>query len=205
MKSETEAYSFLLYHRNITKGKQISRVVPVNSDGQQAIEDVVRWYRGTYGKRLWPNRPLFPSRNGKGRKPMERRMAHRLLKDAFMDAGLNGHLATHSLRKSFAQRLYDKTGDIFVVQEMLGHAAVATTQAYVGVNYQSVRDALQSLSLFDRELPSLAVLTNSRELDESRTAVNVLGNSLEKLTDEELLLELGCRGYNLSHLRQKVS
>ena len=69
---------------------------------------------------------------------MSRRTAHNVLKDAFMSAGLNGHLATHSLRKSFAQRLYDRTGDIFAVQEMLGHRNVATTQKYLGVNYAAM-------------------------------------------------------------------
>ena len=63
---------------------------------------------------------------------MSRRTAHDVLKVAkvaFEAAGLNGHLATHSLRKSFAQRLYDRTGDIFAVQEMLGHRNVSTTQS----------------------------------------------------------------------------
>ena len=63
---------------------------------------------------------------------MSRRTAHDVLKAAFEAAGLNGHLATHSLRNSFAQRLYDRTGDIFAVQEMLGHKNVATTQKYLG-------------------------------------------------------------------------
>ena len=67
------------------------------------------------------------------------RTAHDVLKAAFEMAGLNGHLATHSLRKSFAQRLYEQTGDIFAVQEMLGHKSVVTTQKYLGVNYASVR------------------------------------------------------------------
>lgn len=38
-----------------------------------------------------------------------------------MAAGLNGKLATHSLRKSFAQRVYEQSDDIYLVQEMLGH------------------------------------------------------------------------------------
>ena len=82
---------------------------------------------------------------------MSRRTAHNALKAAFEAAGLNGHLATHSLRKSFAQRLYDRTGDIFAVQKMLGHKSVATTQKYLGVNYANVRDALEEMSL-DSEL-----------------------------------------------------
>ena len=78
---------------------------------------------------------------------MTRRAAPNVLKTAFEAAGLNGHLATHSLRKSFAQRLYDRTGDIFAVQEILGHKNVATTQKYLGVNYASVRDALEEMAV----------------------------------------------------------
>ena len=55
-------------------------------------------------------------------------------------------LATYSMRKSFAQRLYDQTGDIFTVQEMLGHKSVATTQRYLGVNYASVREAVEKMA-----------------------------------------------------------
>ena len=55
------------------------------------------------------------------------------------------------MRSSLAQRLYDQTGDIFAVQEMLEHKSVGTTQKYLGVNYASVRDALQKMSL-DGEL-----------------------------------------------------
>ena len=107
-----------------------------------------------------------------------------MLKDAFEAAGLNGHLATHSLRKSFAQRLYEQTGDVFTVQEMLGHKSIATTQKYLGVNYASVRDAVQKMSL-------------DGELHETM----FLGSSLKNTKDETLFLELALRGYDLSRLR----
>ena len=115
---------------------------------------------------------------------MSRRTAHNALKAAFEAAGLNGHLATHSLRKSFAQRLYDRTGDIFAVQEMLGHKSVATTQKYLGVNYANVRDALEEMSLDSELLKS-----------------GLLGSSLKTTADETLFLELARRGYDLSKLR----
>lgn len=76
---------------------------------------------------------------------MSPRTAHDVLKKAFELAGLNGHLAPHSLRKIFAQRLYDRISDIFAVQEMLGHKSVATTQKYLGVNDSSLRAALKKM------------------------------------------------------------
>ena len=173
----------LLFDRSIVKGGEVSRAVPVNTDGMRAIDALVNWHREQYGT-AQKKRPLFPSRNGQGRKPLSRREAHTVLKDAFMTAGLNGHLATHSLRKSFAQRLYEQTGDVFTVQELLGHKSIATTQKYLGVNYASVREAVQKMSL-------------DGELHET----TFLGGSLKKETDKALLLELALRGYDLSSLR----
>ena len=170
----------LLYDRSIVKGGEVSRAVPVNSDGMRAIDALVNWHREQYGT-AEKKRPLFPSRNGQGKQRMTRRAAHNVLKSAFMTAGLNGHLATHSLRKSFAQRLYEQTGDVFTVQEMLGHKSIATTQKYLGVNYASVRDAVQKMSL-DGELHERGLL----------------GSPLKKTADETLFLELALRGYDLS-------
>ena len=174
------AVTDLLFDKSVVKGGEVSRAVPVNTDGMRAIDELVRWHREQY-RTVNASRPLFPSRNGKGSQRMTRRAAHNVLKDAFEAAGLNGHLATHSLRKSFAQRLYEQTGDVFTVQEMLGHKSIATTQKYLGVNYASVREALQKMSL-DGELHERGLL----------------GSSLKSTADETLFLELALRGYDLS-------
>ena len=178
------AVTDLLYNKSIVKGGEVSRAVPVNRDGREAISDLITWHRKRY-RTISANRPLFPSRNGRGRQRMSRRTAHDVLKAAFETAGLNGHLATHSLRKSFAQRLYERTGDIFAVQEMLGHKNVATTQKYLGVNYASVRDALEEMAV-------------SGELHRT----TLLGSSLKNDADEALFFELALRGYDLSKLRE---
>ena len=175
----------LLFDRSIVKGGEVSRAVPVNTDGMRAINDLVRWHREQY-RTVKASRPLFPSRNGKGEQRMTRRAAHNVLKDAFEAAGLNGHLATHSLRKSFAQRLYEQTGDVFTVQEMLGHKSIATTQKYLGVNYASVRAAVQKMSL-DSELHERGLLSSS----------------LKNEADATLFLELALRGHDLSKLRDE--
>ena len=155
----SKAVTDLLYEKNIVKGGEVSRAVPVNTDGMRAIDELIRWHREQY-RNTRSSRPLFPSRNGKGKKALSRREAHTVLKTAFLMAGLNGHLATHSLRKSFAQRLYEQTGDVFAVQEMLGHQSIMTTQKYLGVDYVTVRDALQKMSL-DGELHENGILSGS--------------------------------------------
>ena len=178
-----KAVTDLLFDKSVVKGGEVSRAVPVNRDGQQAIDELIAWTRERY-EDAPHHRPLFPSRNGQGLQRMSRRTAHDVLKKAFMAAGLNGHLATHSLRKSFAQRLYDRTGDIFVVQEMLGHKSVATTQKYLGVNYASVREAVEAMCV-----------------DAEQHIDDLVARALKKSGDESLFLELALRGYDLSGLR----
>lgn len=168
----------LLFDRSIVKGKETSRAVPLNSDGRAAIEEIITWHSDQYGTPLDVSRPLFPSRNGQGAQSMTRKAAHDILKQAFEKAGLNGKLATHSLRKSYAQRLYEQINDIYAVQEMLGHKDVKTTQRYLGVNYIKVREASEAMSL-------------SAEKDRNRKSPAV-----DEATDEALLVELMRRGYN---------
>ena len=177
------AVSDLLFKKSIVKGKENSRAVPVNQDGRRAIDEVVRWHREHY-RSVASKRPLFPSRHNSGTVPMHRQTAHAILKTAFMEAGLNGHIATHSLRKSFAQRLYDKTGDIYLVQELLGHRNISTTQKYLGVNYADAKAAVEAIAL----------ITESDSFP-------LLYNSLNDIDDETLQCELEKRGYNVTRQR----
>ena len=173
----------LLYTKRIVKGGEVSRSVPVNADGRRAIDELVNWHREHY-RSIASKRPLFPSRHKSGTVPMHRQTAHAILKTAFIEAGLNGHIATHSLRKSFAQRLYDKTGDIYMVQELLGHRNISTTQKYLGVNYADAKAAVESIAL----------ITES-----DRTTLS--SRSLEDIDDETLQCELTRRGYNVTKRR----
>ena len=174
----------LLFDKKIVKGGEVSRAVPVNIDGRDAIAALIDWHREKYDTRA-PTRPLFPSRNKNGTVAMNRQTAHEMLKAAFMTAGLNGKLATHSLRKSFAQRLYDESGDIYLVQELLGHQNVATTQKYLGVNYANARQACERMAL-----------------GAERDRIDILSGSVKNITDEPLFLELARRGYDLEKRRE---
>ena len=185
------AVTDLLYDKSIVKGGEVSRAVPVNTDGMRAIDKLVEWHRNRY-ENTEPDRPLFPSRQKSGRVPMHRQTAHDILKTAFTGAGLNGKLATHSLRKSFAQRVYEQSGDIFLVQELLGHKNVSTTQRYLGVNYASAREAVEGMAL-DAE---------SYRTSKTSESFTFLGAELKETQDETLFLELALRGYDLSKLRE---
>ena len=89
------------------------------------------------------------------------------------------------MRKSFAQRLYDQSADLFAVQEMLGHKSVATTQRYLGVNYSTVREAVENMAFSATE----------RDVDTLST------QTLKTTSDQALFLELAMRGFDLSLLR----
>ena len=168
----------LHFDKSIVKGKETSRTVPINSYGRDAIQELITWHREKYGVPLDRQCPLFLSRNGKGTKAMTRQTAHTILKQAFQKAGLNGKLATHTLRKSYAQRLYEQTYDIYAVQEMLGHKDVKTTQRYLGINYLKVREASEAMGF------SAQQHEKSPPVDEA--------------PDETLLAEVMRRGYNIS-------
>ena len=174
------AVSDLLFEKSVVKGGEVSRAVPVNADGRRSIDELVNWHRRHYNS-IASKRPLFPSRNQNGTVPMNRQTAHEMLKQAFIAAGLNGKLATHSLRKSFAQRVYEQSADIYLVQELLGHRSVNTTQKYLGVNYASARQTVEAIALIAE-----------------RDRNPLLSGSLKNIDNETLRGELEKRGYNVT-------
>ena len=177
--------SDVLYNKEIVKGGEVARAVPLNADGRAAVEEIIAWHTEKFGmlSELDKDTPLFVSRvrNKDGTpKRMTTQAGSDALMAAFTKAGLNGKLGTHSMRKSFAQRLYSQTNDIFVVQEMLGHKNVATTQKYLGVNYAEVREALELMSV-------LVAGTQPRQ-----------ATPVHRASDDALIAELAKRGYNLT-------
>ena len=176
--------SDLLFSKSIVKGGEVSRSVPVNADGRKAIDELVNWHREHYSS-IASKRPLFPSRHNSGTVALHRQSAHEILKTTFIEAGLNGHIATHSLRKSFAQRLYDKSGDIYLVQALLGHKNISTTQKYLGVNYADARAAVESIALIT-------------ESDRNHLS----SDSLNNIDNETLRSELEKRGFNVTSPRE---
>jgi integrase/recombinase XerD len=124
------------YVRLFGKGDK-ERVVPV---GRRALAAVDKWLadREAFVAKTGGPRTLFLSRSGK---PMERTALWRLVKKYAVEAGLPAaHVYPHVLRHSFATHLLSGGADVRSVQEMLGHADVATTQIYTHVDDSRLRD-----------------------------------------------------------------
>lgn len=173
-----QAVSDLLFQKNVVKGKETARMIPCNEDGRQAISFLIQWHKEQFFN-LDPKRPLFISR--KGNKAISRVQGHRILEKAFQAAGLNGKLATHSMRKTYAQRMYDATGDIHLVKECLGHKSVVTTQKYLGVSYSKMQAA-------------------SRAIELASSKSTLLLHSISDISTGDLLAELMARGYDVSSI-----
>lgn len=171
--------SDVLFSKHIVKGGEVSRAVPLNADGRLAVEKAIEYHQDEFGDVVDPEAPLFVSRVGKLKRMTNQAGSDAIMK-AFRAAGLNGKLGTHSMRKSFAQRLYAQTNDIFVVQEMLGHKNIATTQTYLGVNYAEVRKALELMSVKVSGTDPLNYMP------------------LYKATEDNLIAELVKRGYHVN-------
>ncbi|MDX6222641.1 MAG: integrase/recombinase XerD, partial [Frankiales bacterium] len=72
--------------------------------------------------------------------PLSRQSAWTILRTAAVRAGLTGDLSPHTLRHSFATHLLEGGADVRVVQELLGHASVTTTQVYTLVTVDTLRE-----------------------------------------------------------------
>ena len=118
------------------KGEK-ERVVPV---GRYAVEAVTAYLvRGrpslaTHGK---GGPALFLNQRGQR---LSRQSAWAIIQRAARRADLSEHVSPHTLRHSFATHLLDGGADVRVVQELLGHASVTTTQIYTMVSVHRLRE-----------------------------------------------------------------
>jgi integrase/recombinase XerD len=115
------------------------RIVPLGSFASKAIDDYcVRIRPGLLAKNPKNNPALFLNSRG-GR--ISRQSAWQMVLDAAKNAGVTEHVSPHVFRHSYATHLLDGGADIRVVQELLGHASVTTTQIYTLITIDKVRES----------------------------------------------------------------
>lgn len=113
------------------------RQVPVGSYAREAVSAYLVRARPVLAAGGRGTPALFLGMRG-GR--LSRQAAWAALQSSATRAGLGGHLSPHTLRHSFATHLLDGGADVRVVQELLGHASVTTTQIYTLVSVQRLRE-----------------------------------------------------------------
>ena len=124
------------YVRLFGKGNK-ERLVPIGSYAQKAIQDYLVRGRPSLVAHGKGTAALFV--NGRGGR-LGRQGAWLILKEAAEAAGLSSDFSPHSMRHSFATHLLQGGADIRVVQELLGHASIATTQVYTKVTPEGLME-----------------------------------------------------------------
>jgi integrase/recombinase XerC len=110
------------------------RMVPV----LPAVRAAVEAYRGLCPHRPERAAPLFLGVRGGALNP---RLVQKAVAAARMQIGLPATATPHALRHSFATHLLEAGGDLRSIQELLGHASLATTQVYTGVDQVRLMEA----------------------------------------------------------------
>jgi integrase/recombinase XerD len=118
------------------------RIVPLGKFAHSALEEY-----------LVRTRPLLVAKNVKGEsalflnvrgKRISRQSAWQIVLNAARSSGLEGKVSPHVFRHSYATHLLDGGADIRVVQELLGHSSVTTTQIYTLITIDKVRESYSS-------------------------------------------------------------
>jgi integrase/recombinase XerD len=122
------------------------RIVPFGSTAAAALEE---WFSPSGRARIVPDQwrsrgdaeaVFLNSRGGR----LSRQAAWQVIKKYGVRAGLDADISPHVLRHSCATHLLDHGADLRVVQEMLGHASISTTQIYTKVSQERLWDVYRS-------------------------------------------------------------
>lgn len=128
--------SELSFVRLLGKGEK-QRMVPVGSYAKKALDQYLVRGRPELSRRGQGTPAVFLNARG-GR--ISRQTAWTMVKEAAEAAELGAEVTPHTLRHSFATHLLEGGADLRVVQELLGHASLTTTQIYTRVSVDSLRE-----------------------------------------------------------------
>jgi len=134
------------------------REVPVGRYGREAVEVYLMGSRPAFATGR-DRGALFLNRRG-GR--LSRQSCDRMVRAAARAAGIDRHVSLHTLRHSFATHLLEGGADVRVVQELLGHASVATTQIYTLVTREHLREVYYTSHPRARRPPVSAAASAAR-------------------------------------------
>ncbi|MFK4762771.1 site-specific tyrosine recombinase XerD [Microbacterium sp. ZW T5_45] len=113
------------------------RIVPIGSYARSAVDAYLTRVRPGLAAKGRASSRLFLGARGA---PLSRQSAWLVIRAAAERAQITAEVSPHTLRHSFATHLLQGGADVRVVQELLGHSSVATTQIYTHVSVDALRD-----------------------------------------------------------------
>ena len=146
----TQKSERLIFLLAVETGFRISDILNLRADVKQTITVIERKTKkfrsakisdGLYQELLnysplyYPERWLFRSVRSVS-KPFNRMTYHRRLKQAAKTLGID--FSAHSMRKLYAQNIFERTGNIFAVQEAMKHKFITTTATYLGIDVNAL-------------------------------------------------------------------
>ncbi|MEC7840400.1 MAG: site-specific tyrosine recombinase XerD [Chlamydiota bacterium] len=120
------------------KGRK-ERLVPIGTKAIEAVDHYLMHYRCNYDSEKLQN--LFLTKNGK---PVDRIFVWRMIKKYARDAKITKNISPHTLRHSFATHLLDNGADLRVIQEMMGHSNINSTDRYMHISKTHIQEAFDA-------------------------------------------------------------
>lgn len=120
------------------KGRK-ERLVPIGKKALLAVDHYLGFARSQWDSEK--QQALFVSKNGK---PINRIYIWKMIKEYAKKAKIDKLISPHTLRHSFATHLLDNGADLRVIQEMLGHASISSTDRYTHISRTRLQDSFQA-------------------------------------------------------------
>jgi len=120
------------------KGRK-ERIIPIGKKAIAAIDHYLIHFRGEVRENR--HEKLFVTKSGKA---LSRIMVWKIVKHHAIKAGIRKNISPHTLRHSFATHLLDNGADIRIIQEMLGHASIGTTEKYTHISRTKLQESFEA-------------------------------------------------------------
>ncbi len=123
------------------------RYVPIGAEAEHWLGEYLRAGRPLLASALLSQETVFLNARGRG---LSRMGAWKIFKKYIVAAGIDKPVSPHTFRHSFATHLLEGGADLRAVQEMLGHAAISTTQRYTHLDRDYLREVITHFHPFEQ-------------------------------------------------------